>query len=77
MEYDIIQKIISDVLGIEKDSITPKSLFIEDLGADSIEIYEIIMKIEEEFDVLVDEDYAKEVKTVDDAVRLLKDTIPI
>ena len=51
MEFDKIKNIISEVLSIDADGITEESTFVDDLGADSLDIFQIIMAIEEEFEI--------------------------
>ena len=67
-----LQQIIQDRLDVEKDQIVPGASFVEDLGADSLDIVELIMGIEEEFDVTVDSDVASKVTTVGQALELIK-----
>ena len=54
MELEKLQDIISEVLNVEKDEITEDTKFVDDLGADSLDIFQIIMGIEEEFDIEID-----------------------
>ena len=54
MEFEKLQAIIADVLNVPKDDITPETTFVDDLGADSLDIFQIIMGIEEEFDIEID-----------------------
>ncbi len=75
MEFDMLKGIISDVLGISEDEITMESSFVDDLGADSIDIFQIIMSIEEELDIEVDTDIAEDIKTVGEAFELIKSTV--
>lgn len=72
MELEKLQSIISEVLNIEADKITPDSTFIDDLGADSLDVYQIIMGIEEAFDIEIPQDEAKNIVTVGDAVEQIK-----
>ena len=51
MEFEKLQDIIADVLNVSKDDIHPETTFVDDLGADSLDIFQIIMGIEEEFDI--------------------------
>lgn len=51
MEFDKIKKIIAEVLNVDEEEITMDTTFVDDLGADSLDIYQIIMGIEEEFDI--------------------------
>ena len=75
MEFKKLCSIIVDVLGVEESEITPDSTFVDDLGADSLDVEQIIIGIEEEFDVTVDEDVASNVRTVGQALELIKNAI--
>ena len=75
MEFKKLCSIIVDVLGVEVNDITPDTTFIDDLGADSLDVAQIIMGIEEEFDVTVDSDVASNVTTVGQALELIKNAI--
>ncbi len=75
MEFEKLQKIISEVLGVEPEEITLDSTFIDDLGADSLDVFQIIMAIEEEFDIEIDNDAAEKISTVGDAVEAIKNAI--
>jgi len=68
---DKIKKIIVDQLGVEESKITENSSFIDDLGADSLDIVELIMAFEEEFDIEIPDEDAEKMKTVGDAVKYL------
>lgn len=73
MEFEKLQEIIADVLNIDdKDTITMDSTFVDDLGADSLDIFQIIMGIEETFDIEIDNDEAEKIATVGDAVEEIK-----
>ena len=75
MELEMLKRIISDVLGVSEDEITMDTTFIDDLGADSLDIFQIIMGVEEELDVEVDNEAAEKIVTVGDAVNLIKSTV--
>ena len=75
MEFEKMQKIISEVLGVEPEKISLDSTFIDDLGADSLDVFQIIMAIEEEFDIEIDNDAAEGIITVGDAVEQIKNAI--
>ena len=75
MEFEKLCSIIVDVLGVEASDITPDTTFVDDLGADSLDVAQIIMGIEEEFDVTVDSDVASNVTTVGQALELIKNAI--
>ena len=75
MEFEKLQAIIADVLNVPKDDITPESTFVDDLGADSLDIFQIIMGIEEEFDIEIDNEEAEKITTVQDAVEQIKKAV--
>ena len=72
MEFEKLQDIIADVLNVQKVEIKPETTFVDDLGADSLDIFQIIMGIEEEFDIEIDSDEAEKIVTVQDAVDQIK-----
>jgi acyl carrier protein len=63
-----LQQIIQDRLDVEKDQIVPGASFVEDLGADSLDIVELIMGIEEEFDIEIPDEDAEKLTTVGEAI---------
>jgi acyl carrier protein len=63
-----VRSIIAEQLGVGEDEIKPTSSFIEDLGADSLDIVELVMAMEEEFEVEIPDEEAENIKTVQDAV---------
>lgn len=71
MVLDKIREIISDKLGIKEDEITMESTF-EDLGADSLDIVEFIMAIEDEYDIQVADEEVEKVETVGDVVEYIE-----
>ena len=72
MEFEKIQKIISEVLSVEPEDITMETKFVDDLGADSLDVFQIIMGIEEEFDIEIATEEAEKIVTVGDAVEQIK-----
>ncbi len=68
---DRIKKIIVDQLGVDENKITENSSFVDDLGADSLDIVELIMAFEEEFDIEIPDEDAEKMKTIGDAVKYL------
>ena len=72
MEFEKIQEIIADVLNVDADDIKEDTTFVDDLGADSLDIFQIIMGIEEAFDIEIDNDEAEKIVTVGDAVEQIK-----
>lgn len=75
MEFEKLQKIISEVLNIEPEEVTLETTFVDDLGADSLDIFQIIMGIEEEFDIEIANEAAEQIVTVNDAVEQIKSAI--
>mgnify|MGYP000992420686 FL=1 len=69
---DRIKQIVADQLGIDEDQIVPEASFIDDLGADSLDIVELIMALEEEFDIEIPDEDAEKIKTVQDAIDYIK-----
>jgi acyl carrier protein len=63
-----VKSIIADQLGVAEDQIKPESKFIEDLGADSLDIVELIMAMEEEFQTEIPDEEAEKIRTVGDAI---------
>ena len=72
MEFEKLQKIIAEVLNIDTDKITMESTFVDDLGADSLDVFQIIMGIEDTFDIQIPEDAAEHIKTVAEAVEQIQ-----
>ena len=75
MEFEKLQKIIAEVLNLSEEEIRPDSTFVDDLGADSLDVFQIIMGIEEEFDIEIDNDEAEKIKTVQDAADQIRKVI--
>lgn len=75
MEFEKIKKIIADVLGFDENNLTMETSFIDDLGADSLDIFQIIMGIEEEFDIEVENEVAEKIVTIGDAVEMIKKAV--
>ncbi|MCI8410311.1 MAG: acyl carrier protein [Lachnospiraceae bacterium] len=75
MEFEKLQKIIMEVLNVEADEITMETSFIDDLGADSLDLFQIIMGIEEEFEIEIANEEAEKIATVGDAVDQIKNAI--
>lgn len=75
MEFEKVRAIIADVLNLDENEITEESAFVDDLGADSLDIFQIIMGIEETFDIEIDNEEAEKIVTVGDAVEQIKNAI--
>ncbi|CCZ41500.1 MAG: acyl carrier protein [Butyribacter sp.] len=71
MEFKKLQKIIAEVLGIGDMEIFQEMSFVDDLGADSLELFQILMGVEQEFDISIDEESLKDVDTVGDLLELI------
>ena len=72
MELEKLKEIIADVLNVEVNDITEDTTFVDDLGADSLDIFQIIMGIEDAFDIEIDNDEAEKIVTAGDAVEQIK-----
>ena len=75
MEFEKLKKIIAEVLNVDEEEITMESTFVDDLGADSLDIFQIIMGIEEEFDIEIANEDAEKIVSVGDAVEQIKNAI--
>lgn len=75
MEFEKLQEIICEVLDVEPDLITEDTTFVDDLGADSLDIFQIIMAIEEEFEIEIANEDAENIVTVGDAVEQIKNAL--
>ncbi len=74
MEFEKLKEIIAEVLSVDQNEVTLETTFTDDLGADSLDVFQIIMGIEQEFELTVDTDEVENIKTVGDAVELIKAT---
>ena len=72
MEFEKLKKIISEVLNADEEEITMDTTFVDDLGADSLDVFQIIMGLEEEFDIEISNEDAEKIITVGDAVEQIK-----
>lgn len=75
MEFEKLKKIIAEVLNVDEDEITMDTTFVDDLGADSLDVFQIIMGIEEEFDIDIENEEAEKIVTVSDAVEQIKNAL--
>ena len=75
MEFEKLREIISEVIGVDESEIQPESKFIDDLGADSLDIFQIIMGIEEEYNIEISNEDAEGISTVGDALEKIKNAI--
>ena len=75
MEFEKLQQIIAEVLNIDPEEITMNTTFVDDLGADSLDVFQIIMGIEEEFDIEIPNEAAEQIVTVGDAIEQIKNAL--
>ena len=75
MVFEKVAKIIADQLGVDESEVALESSFIDDLGADSLDIVELIMAFEEEFDLEIPDSEAENIKTVGNAVDYIKSNL--
>ena len=72
MELEKLKAVIAGVLNVDIDEITPETTFLEDLGADSLDLFQIIMGLEEEFDIEISTKVVEKIVSVGDAVEQIK-----
>ena len=72
MDFDRIRKIIASVLGVDISEVKEETTFIEDLGADSLDVYQIMLKLEEEFEIHVDAKVIENIRNVGDVLTLIR-----
>ena len=75
MEFEKLKKIIAEVLYVDEEEITMETTFVDDLGADSLDVFQIIMGLEEEFDIEIPNEEAEKIVTVGDAVEQIKNAL--
>lgn len=75
MEFEKIKAIIAEVLNVDENEITMETTFTDDLGADSLDVFQIIMGLEEEFDIEIANEDVEKIVTVGDAVEQIKNAL--
>ena len=75
MEFEKLKKVIAEVLSVDPDEITLDTTFTDDLGADSLDLFQIIMGLEEEFDIEIAPEKAESIKTVEEALEMIKNEL--
>lgn len=75
MEFEKLQGIIAEVMNTDAEEVTMETTFVDDLGADSLDIYQIIMAIEEEFEIEIPQDEITKITSVGDAVEQIKNAL--
>ena len=72
MEFERVKNVIVDQLSVDADEVTLEASFVDDLGADSLDVVELIMGLETEFDIEIPDEDAEKITTVGDAVEYIK-----
>jgi len=75
MEFEKLRSIVAEVLSVDPEEITMETKFVDDLGADSLDVFQIILAIEEQFEITIDDGQAENIQTVGDAVEEIKKSI--
>ena len=75
MELEKLQQIIAEVLNVDASEVMPGTTFTDDLGADSLDLYQIILGVEEAFDIEIPQEEAEKIVTVGDAVELIQSVV--
>ena len=75
MEFEKLAKIIAEVLNVDANEITLDTTFVDELGADSLDVFQIIMGIEEEFDIEIPNEEAEKIVSVGDALEAIKSAL--
>ena len=75
VDFEKIKKIIVDQLGVDESEVTPEASFVDDLGADSLDIVDLVMSLEEEFDTEIPDEEIENIKTVGDMVKYIEDNV--
>lgn len=75
MEFEEFRAIVAEKLDVDEDNITETTLFKEDLGADSLDLYEIVIEVEDILQIKVPDEVLSEIKTVEDALEVINDAV--
>ena len=75
MELEKLKEAIAHILSVDPNEVTEETTFTEDLGADSLDVYQIVMKIEEAFEIEIPAEAIQEISTVGEAVELIRNSI--
>lgn len=73
--FERVKAIVAEQLSVEAEKITPQSVFLEDLGADSLDTVELVMALEEEFEIEIPDEAAEKIASVQDAVDYIDNTV--
>lgn len=71
--FERVKNLVIEQLGVNEDQVTPEASFTEDLGADSLDVVELVMAFEEEFDLQIPDEDAEKIQTVNDVVAYIKE----
>lgn len=77
MELEILKRIVAEILSVDPKEITKDTTFVEDLGADSLDLYQVVIGIEEAFAIGITAEEAEAITTVEEAVKLIKSKKPL
>lgn len=75
MIFDKVKTVLCDQLDLEEEKVTMESSITDDLGADSLDVVDIVMSLEEEFDIEIPDDQVENIKTVGDIVKYIEDNV--
>lgn len=75
MVYEKLRELLASQLGVDEDSITPETNILDDLGADSLDVVELISSLEDEFNIIITDERIREMTTVKDVVSFIEDLI--
>ncbi|MDD6351249.1 MAG: acyl carrier protein [Lachnospiraceae bacterium] len=73
MEFDTLKQIIADVLGVDPEEITEDTTFTDDLGADSLDLYQILLEVQDRLGIEIDENKVQDITTVGQALEMIED----
>lgn len=73
--FEQVKKIVADKLGVSEDKVTETAAFVNDLGADSLDVVEFVMEVEKEFNITIPDDAATKLETVGDAVKYIEENM--
>ena len=75
MEFEKLKEIIAEALHVDPETITPQTRFVEDLGADSLDVFQIVMGIEKYFEITIEDYQAEQISTVEDAAIQIRNSL--
>ena len=75
--YERLRKIVAEQLGVEEEQVTPEASFVEDLNADSLDLVDLIMTLEEQFGMEISDEDAEKIVTVQDAINYIEEHVEV